>query len=73
MLRSVEEALELHQSGLGQFCIGEVGGRAPDAFDFGNHPSRSPRSGARGLPLLKKLKGAILIYYDPEAGECQIR
>jgi 2-phosphosulfolactate phosphatase len=38
MVRSVEEALELRQAGLGQFCIGEVGGRAPDAFDFGNSP-----------------------------------
>jgi len=38
MVRSVEEALELRQAGLGQFCIGEVGGRAPDGFDFGNSP-----------------------------------
>jgi len=38
MVRSVEEALELRRAGLGQFCIGEVGGRAPDAFDFGNSP-----------------------------------
>src|ERR1051326_2719395 len=38
MVRSVEEALELRQAGLGQFCIGEVGGRAPKGFDFGNSP-----------------------------------
>ena len=38
MVRSVEEALELRQAGLGQFCIGEVGGRAPEGFDFGNSP-----------------------------------
>jgi len=38
MVRSVEEALELRQAGIGQFCIGEVGGRAPDGFDFGNSP-----------------------------------
>src|ERR1041384_2052882 len=37
MVRSVEEALELRQ-GLGQFRIGEVGGRAPAGFDFGNSP-----------------------------------
>jgi 2-phosphosulfolactate phosphatase len=36
--RSVEEALGLRQSGLGQFCIGEVDGSAPDGFDFGNSP-----------------------------------
>jgi 2-phosphosulfolactate phosphatase len=38
MVRSVEEALELRQAGVGQFCIGEVGGRAPEGFDFGNSP-----------------------------------
>lgn len=38
MVRSVEEALELRQAGLGQVCIGEVGGRAPEGFDFGNSP-----------------------------------
>jgi 2-phosphosulfolactate phosphatase len=38
MVRSVEEALELRSATLGAFCIGEVGGRAPEGFDFGNSP-----------------------------------
>jgi 2-phosphosulfolactate phosphatase len=38
MVRSVEEALALRSSGLGQVCMGEVGGRAPENFDFGNSP-----------------------------------
>jgi len=38
MVRSVEEALELRRVGIGQFCIGEVDGRQPEGFDFGNSP-----------------------------------
>jgi 2-phosphosulfolactate phosphatase len=38
MVRSVEEALALREAGIGQICLGEVRGRAPDGFDFGNSP-----------------------------------
>ena len=38
MVGSVEEALSLRDSGLVQICMGEVGGRAPPGFHFGNSP-----------------------------------
>ncbi|MBN9562544.1 MAG: 2-phosphosulfolactate phosphatase [Alphaproteobacteria bacterium] len=38
MVGAVEEALALRDSGVGQVCMGEVGGRAPAGFDFGNSP-----------------------------------
>src|ERR1700761_265895 len=38
MVRSVEEALVLRDASVGQICMGEVRGRAPDSFDFGNSP-----------------------------------
>jgi 2-phosphosulfolactate phosphatase len=38
MVGSVDEALSLRDSGLVQVCMGEVGGRAPPGFDFGNSP-----------------------------------
>jgi 2-phosphosulfolactate phosphatase len=38
MVGGVEEALALRDRGLGQVCMGEVGGRAPPGFDFGNSP-----------------------------------
>jgi 2-phosphosulfolactate phosphatase len=38
MVRSVEEALALREAGIGQICMGEVRGRAPPGFDFGNSP-----------------------------------
>jgi 2-phosphosulfolactate phosphatase len=38
MVGAIEEALSLRGAGLGQVCMGEVGGRAPPEFDFGNSP-----------------------------------
>ena len=38
MVSSVDEALSLRDAGIGQICMGEVRGRAPDEFDFGNSP-----------------------------------
>jgi len=38
MVGTVEEALTLRDRGVGQLCMGEVGGRAPPGFDFGNSP-----------------------------------
>jgi 2-phosphosulfolactate phosphatase len=38
MVRTVEEALALREAGIGHICLGEVRGRAPDSFDFGNSP-----------------------------------
>jgi 2-phosphosulfolactate phosphatase len=38
MVRTVEEAVALRDAGIGQICMGEVHGRAPDGFDFGNSP-----------------------------------
>jgi 2-phosphosulfolactate phosphatase len=35
---SVEEALALREAGIGQIRMGEVQGRAPREFDFGNSP-----------------------------------
>jgi 2-phosphosulfolactate phosphatase len=34
----VEERLALRDAGIGHVCMGEVRGRAPDGFDFGNSP-----------------------------------
>ena len=38
MVGSTEEALALRAGGIGQVCIGEIDGRIPDNFDFGNSP-----------------------------------
>ena len=38
MVSTVEEAVALRERGVGHLCMGEVGGHAPPAFDFGNSP-----------------------------------
>ncbi len=38
MVGAVDQAMKLRSDGVGQVCIGEVGGRAPPGFDFGNSP-----------------------------------
>jgi 2-phosphosulfolactate phosphatase len=38
MVSTANEALALRNSGIGQVCMGEVGGHAPPGFDFGNSP-----------------------------------
>ena len=38
IVRTVEEALAFREAGIGQICMGEVHGRAPPGFDFGNSP-----------------------------------
>jgi 2-phosphosulfolactate phosphatase len=38
MVAEVEEALTLRDRGAADICIGEVDGRKPDGFDYGNSP-----------------------------------
>jgi len=38
MVRSIDEALRLRDIGVGHICMGEVRGRTPEGFDFGNSP-----------------------------------
>ena len=50
MVRTVEEALKLREAGVGQICMGEVRGRAPPGFEFGNSPAYSGRPDRTGEP-----------------------
>src|SRR5271169_6544920 len=54
MVRTVEEALALRESGIGQICMGEVRGRAPDAFDFGNSPFDISSVDFRGQTIIQR-------------------
>lgn len=64
MVAEVEEALALRDSGAAELCVGEVAGRKPDGFDFGNSPhemagadlagkviAQSTRAGTTGVAL----------------------
>jgi 2-phosphosulfolactate phosphatase len=54
MVRTVEEALALRDAGIGQICMGEVGGKAPDGFDFGNSPFEISGVDFGGITILQR-------------------
>jgi 2-phosphosulfolactate phosphatase len=54
MVGTVEEALSLRDRGIGQVCMGEVGGRAPAGFDFGNSPFELSRVDLHGKALIQR-------------------
>ena len=67
LVAEVEEALALRDRAAGDLCVGEVGGRRPKGFDFGNSPYAltrgdvakktlimSTRAGTVGVTLAEK-------------------
>src|SRR5712671_4744126 len=54
MVRTVEEALALRDAGIGQICMGEVRGRAPPGFDFGNSPFEISTVDFRGKAIIQR-------------------
>jgi 2-phosphosulfolactate phosphatase len=54
MVRSVEEALALRETGIGQICMGEVRGRGPPGFDFGNSPFEISNVDFHGKTIIQR-------------------
>ena len=54
MVSTVEEALVLRNNGTGQLCMGEVGGRAPAGFDFGNSPFEVSQVDFQGKAIIQR-------------------
>ena len=54
MVETVDEARSLRDNGLGQICMGEVGGRAPLGFDFGNSPFEVERIDFAGKTIIQR-------------------
>jgi 2-phosphosulfolactate phosphatase len=54
MVGTVEQALSMRQRGLGQICMGEVRGRAPAEFDFGNSPFELSRADLQGKAIIQR-------------------
>ncbi len=54
MVGSADEALAQRQSGLGQVCMGEVGGLMPPGFDYGNSPFAIAGVDFRGMTIIQR-------------------
>src|SRR5262245_51415436 len=48
VVRDVDEALALRAAGVGQLCMGEVGGKRPSGFDLGNSPFEASQADLEG-------------------------
>jgi 2-phosphosulfolactate phosphatase len=54
MVPTVEKALALRDAGIGEVCMGEVRGRAPDGFDFGNSPFETSSVAFHGKTIIQR-------------------
>ncbi|WP_315732666.1 MULTISPECIES: 2-phosphosulfolactate phosphatase [unclassified Bradyrhizobium] len=54
MVDTVEEALRLRAAGVGQICMGEVGGHKPNGFDLGNSPFDASQALLDGITVIQR-------------------
>lgn len=60
LVAEVEEALDLKASGAGEICMGEVSGKMPDGFDFGNSPSQLSAANVSGKTLIQSTRAGTV-------------
>ena len=54
------EALELHRRGVGDFIMGEVDGKRPEGFDFGNSPYEVSQADLDGKSLVQSTRAGTV-------------
>ena len=60
MVAEVDEALELRRRGVGELCMGEVGGMRPEGFDFGNSPSELLTADVDGKSIIQSTRAGTV-------------
>lgn len=55
-----EDALLMRQVGIGDVCMGEVGGKRPPAFDFGNSPYELSQADLAGKTLIQSTRAGTV-------------
>jgi 2-phosphosulfolactate phosphatase len=55
-----EEALALRRRGVGELCMGEVGGKRPPGFDFGNSPYELSTADVAGKTLIQSTRAGTV-------------
>lgn len=71
MVADVDEALRLRAAGVGHICMGEVNGRAPEAFDFGNSPFELSRADLRGKAIIQRTSAGTQGIVAAAGAECR--
>ena len=60
LVAEVDEALALLDRGVGELCVGEVGGKRPDGFDFNNSPYEISRADVAGKRLIHSTRAGTV-------------
>lgn len=60
LVAEVDEALALRDRGIGEMCIGEVGGKRPDGFDLGNSPFEMSSADVEGKVLVQSTRAGTV-------------
>jgi len=55
-----EEALDLRRRGVGDLCMGEVGGQRPPGFDLGNSPYELSQADVAGKVLIQSTRAGTV-------------
>jgi 2-phosphosulfolactate phosphatase len=60
MVAEPDEALRLREQGLGDLCAGEVGGKRPEGFDFGNTPYEMAQAAVDGKVIIESTRAGTV-------------
>ncbi|MQG03844.1 MAG: 2-phosphosulfolactate phosphatase, partial [SAR202 cluster bacterium] len=60
LVSEIEEARELRERGLGQILMGEVGGKRPEGFDYGNSPSELMYANLSGKTIIQSTRAGTV-------------
>ncbi len=60
LVAEAEDALELHRSGVGDLLMGEVDGKRPEGFDFGNSPFEISQADVAGKSLVQSTRAGTV-------------
>ena len=60
LVSEIEEARELKEKGLGQILMGEVGGKRPEGFDYGNSPFELMCANLSGKTIIQSTRAGTV-------------
>ena len=60
LVAEVEEAIALRDQGIGELCVGEVGGMRPEGFDFNNSPSELSAADIEGKTIIHSTRAGTV-------------
>ena len=55
-----QDAMALHKKGVGDYLMGEVGGKKPEGFDFGNSPHEISQADLTGKTLIQSTRAGTV-------------